>query len=172
MAAFTSLVEPAISRPISSAVPVGSTSPAIRPRYMTPMRSARPRTSSSSVETSTTAAPRSRSATMRRCTNSIEPTSSPRVGWATTSSRAAATARARARPSAGCRRTASTPAPAVEVVRTSNSSTRVSRVARDRVELQRRAGGERAACRRGRGRGSRRPRTTRPARRAGGPPGT
>ena len=60
--------------------------PAMRPRYMTAIRSASPSTSSSSVDTSTTAVPLSRSATMRRCTNSIEPTSSPRVGWATMSS--------------------------------------------------------------------------------------
>ena len=73
-------VDPAISSPISSGrVPAG-TSPMILPRYITAIRSARPSTSSSSVETSTTAVPRSRSATIRRCTNSIEPTSRPRVG--------------------------------------------------------------------------------------------
>ena len=39
-------------------------------------------TSSSSLETITTATPSSRIATIWRCMNSIEPTSSPRVGWA------------------------------------------------------------------------------------------
>ena len=34
-----------------------------------------------------TATPRSRCSTMRRCTNSIEPTSRPRVGWLASSSR-------------------------------------------------------------------------------------
>ena len=43
-------------------------------------------TSSSSADTSSTAAPWSRSSTIRRWMNSIEPTSRPRVGWATTSS--------------------------------------------------------------------------------------
>ena len=53
---------PAISRPISSRVGVRrGRSPMILPRYMTAIRSARPSTSSSSVETSTTAVPLSRS---------------------------------------------------------------------------------------------------------------
>ena len=43
--------------------------------------------SSSSADTSSTAAPASRISTMRWWMNSIEPTSSPRVGWATMSSR-------------------------------------------------------------------------------------
>ena len=34
-----------------------------------------------------TATPRSRCSTMRRCTNSMEPTSSPRVGWLASSNR-------------------------------------------------------------------------------------
>ena len=49
---------------------------------MTRMRSESERISSSSSETSRTALPSSRSATMRRCRYSIAPTSRPRVGWA------------------------------------------------------------------------------------------
>ena len=45
---------------LGAGVPAG-TSPAMRPRYMTAIRSASPSTSSSSVETSTTAVPSSRS---------------------------------------------------------------------------------------------------------------
>ena len=55
--------------------------PTSRPRYITAIRSASATTSSSSVETITTAVPRSRSSTSRRCRNSIAPTSTPRVGW-------------------------------------------------------------------------------------------
>ena len=63
-------------------VAVGGNSPTISPSYMTRMRSESERTSSSSSETSRTARPSSRSSTSRRCTNSIAPTSSPRVGCA------------------------------------------------------------------------------------------
>ena len=49
---------------------------------MTRIRSESERISSSSSETSRTARPSSRSSTSRRCTNSIAPTSSPRVGCA------------------------------------------------------------------------------------------
>ncbi len=55
--------------------------PMILPRYMTAMRSASSTTSSSSVDTMITGVPLSRSWTILRCRNSIEPTSTPRVGW-------------------------------------------------------------------------------------------
>ena len=64
-----------------------SRSSTIRPSYMTRMRSARSRISSSSNETSSTAQPASRCSTRRRCTNSIAPTSRPRVGCAASSRR-------------------------------------------------------------------------------------
>src|SRR6185369_9826744 len=119
-------VVPAISRPISAGSAPPDISPMIRPRYMTPIRSARPSTSSSSVDTTITAAPLSRSATIRLCTNSMEPTSRPRVGWATIStlsgrdsSRASTTFcwLPPDRVEAEC---------SIEDVRTSNSSTRSS----------------------------------------------
>ena len=52
------------------------------PSYMTRMRSESESISSSSSETSRIARPSSRSSTSRRCTNSIAPTSRPRVGCA------------------------------------------------------------------------------------------
>ncbi len=76
---------PAIIRPIRSRETFGGTMPMIRPRYMTAIRSPRASTSSSSEETSSTPAPRSRSSMIRRWTYSIEPTSSPRVGCEATS---------------------------------------------------------------------------------------
>ena len=54
---------------------------------MTAIRSPRLMTSSSSVDTSSTAVPSSRFSTTRLWMYSIEPTSSPRVGCAATSSR-------------------------------------------------------------------------------------
>src|SRR5204863_389506 len=54
---------------------------------MTRIRSESERISSSSSETSRTARPSSRSSTRRRWTNSIAPTSRPRVGWAAISTR-------------------------------------------------------------------------------------
>ena len=60
----------------------GANSPTISPSYMTRMRSESERISSSSSETSRTARPASRSSTSRRWTNSIAPTSRPRVGCA------------------------------------------------------------------------------------------
>ena len=57
-----------------------TTVPTIRPSYITAIRSARANTSSSSVETMITAVPLSRSAMIRLWMNSIEPTSTPRVG--------------------------------------------------------------------------------------------
>jgi hypothetical protein len=59
----------------------------IRPRYITAIRSASPTTSSSSLDTTSTAVPLSRSATIRLWMNSIDPTSTPRVGWAATNNR-------------------------------------------------------------------------------------
>ena len=56
--------------------------PMIRPRYITAIRSARPITSSSSLETTMTAVPMSRSLITRLWMNSIDPTSTPRVGCA------------------------------------------------------------------------------------------
>ena len=61
--------------------------PTMRPAYMTAIRSARATTSSSSVDTMITAVPWSRSRTIRLWTNSMEPTSRPRVGWLAMSSR-------------------------------------------------------------------------------------
>ena len=53
----------------------------MRPSYITAIRSASEKISSSSVETMITAVPRSRSSMIRLWMNSIEPTSTPRVGW-------------------------------------------------------------------------------------------
>ena len=71
---------PAIIRPSSSRAVSAVTMPTIRPRYITAIRSASATTSSSSVDTITTAVPVSRSSTIRLWMNSIEPTSTPRVG--------------------------------------------------------------------------------------------
>src|SRR6185436_6755525 len=72
---------PVISRPISSCVARdGSTSPATRPLCRTSRRSASAVTSSSSADTSSTAQPASRSATIFRWMNSMAPISTPRVG--------------------------------------------------------------------------------------------
>ena len=57
---------------------------------MTSSRSDRDMTSLRSAEESRTPAPRSRAATSALCTNSIAPTSTPRVGWLTISSRGSA----------------------------------------------------------------------------------
>src|SRR5581483_7909425 len=73
---------PSISSPISSSPAPAACSPTIRPSYMTRMRSASDSTSSSSSETRRIAWPSSRSATSRRWTYSMAPTSSPRVGCA------------------------------------------------------------------------------------------
>ena len=72
---------PAIIRPMSSRAMSGVTVPTIRPSYMTAIRSDRAKISSSSVDTMTTAVPLSRSAMIRLWMNSIDPTSTPRVGW-------------------------------------------------------------------------------------------
>src|SRR5262249_21494542 len=71
---------PVIAIPSSSSLTSGVYSPTIAPSNMTRIRSERDITSSSSSETSRTARPSPRSATSRRCTYSIAPTSSPRVG--------------------------------------------------------------------------------------------
>src|SRR5690606_37585310 len=71
---------PAIIWPMTSLAVVGSTMPTLLPRYMTMIRSASSTTSSSSVETISTGMPESRARTICSCTNSMEPTSSPRVG--------------------------------------------------------------------------------------------
>ena len=60
-------------------------SPRICPAWITTMRSARARISSSSLEISSTAMPRSAAARRRWPMNSIAPTSRPRHGWAATS---------------------------------------------------------------------------------------
>ncbi len=72
-----------------------------------------------------TATPWSRSSTIRRCTNSIEPTSRPRVGWLASSSRTR-------RPTSRARITFCWLPPdsvptgvSIEEVRTSNSATRL-----------------------------------------------
>ncbi len=78
---------PPMSRPSFSGVASsGSRMSTIRPWYMTAIRSASARTSSSSVLTMSTAAPSSRFSTIRRWMYSIEPTSRPRVGCAATRS--------------------------------------------------------------------------------------
>src|SRR5262249_50560366 len=71
---------PVMAMPSSSSDAVGGYSPTICPSYMTRIRSDSERISSSSSETSRIARPSSLSATSRRWTNSIAPTSRPRVG--------------------------------------------------------------------------------------------
>src|SRR5690606_34275433 len=78
---------PAIIRPSTSRSVSPGTMPTTLPRYITSTRSASAFTSSSSVDTISTAVPLSRSAMIRLCTNSIDPTSSPRVGCAAISRR-------------------------------------------------------------------------------------
>src|SRR5581483_2142972 len=73
---------PVIAKPSSSSVALGGNSPTIRPSYMTRIRSESDRISSSSSDTSRTARPASRCSTSLRWTNSIAPTSRPRVGCA------------------------------------------------------------------------------------------
>src|SRR4051812_20801427 len=73
---------PVIATPSSSSATLGGNSPTISPSNMTRIRSESERISSSSSETSRIARPSSRSATSRRWTYSIAPTSRPRVGWA------------------------------------------------------------------------------------------
>src|SRR6185312_7150175 len=75
---------PIISTPRTDSLTSGVCSATIRPSYMTRMRSESDRISSSSKLTSRMATPSSRTATSRWWTNSIAPTSSPRVGWAAT----------------------------------------------------------------------------------------
>ncbi len=62
-----------------------SSSPMIRPRDITTMRSDRSRISSNSVEISSTAMPEAAAARSRAVVYSIAPTSRPRVGWEATS---------------------------------------------------------------------------------------
>ena len=90
-----------------------------------------------------TATPWSRCRTMRRCTNSIEPTSRPRVGWLATST-------LWSRPSSLARMTFCWLPPdsvptgvSADWVRTSNSSTRSRRVAGDGAQVEVDARGER-----------------------------
>src|ERR671924_379799 len=75
-------VPPGIAMPSCSSVTSGPYSATIRPSYRTRMRSASESTSSISSEIRSTARPSSRSSTSRRWTNSIAPTSRPRVGCA------------------------------------------------------------------------------------------
>ena len=75
-------VPPIIAMPSSSSVTSVPYSATIAPSYMTSIRSESDRISSSSSETSNTPLPRSRASTSCRWTNSIAPTSNPRVGWA------------------------------------------------------------------------------------------
>ena len=65
LARASSVGTPAIIRPSTSREVSGGTMPTIRPRYITAIRSASATTSSSSVDTISTAVPRSRSATSR-----------------------------------------------------------------------------------------------------------
>ena len=76
------------------------------------------------MEISTTAAPRSRSATIRRCTNSIDPTSRPRVGCATISSFSGRDSSRASTTFCWLPPESVVAAAAVDEVRTSNSSTR------------------------------------------------
>src|SRR5690606_13447456 len=86
---------PAMSRPSFSRGVSAGTMSMIEPWYMTAMRSARALTSSSSVEMISTGTPESRTAMMRSWMNSIDPTSTPRVGCeATRSFRSRASSRA------------------------------------------------------------------------------
>src|SRR5690606_32684651 len=62
---------PAIIRPSTSRGVSPGTMPTTSPRYITAIRSARAETSSSSVETTTTATPASLASMIRLCTNSI-----------------------------------------------------------------------------------------------------
>src|SRR5918999_792693 len=72
---------PVMAKPSSSSETSGGNSPTISPSYIARMRSASARTSSNSSDTSRIPRPASRSAMRRLWTNSIAPTSSPRVGW-------------------------------------------------------------------------------------------
>ena len=84
-AAATVPPEPSMYSPTSALVTfVGSRSATILPSNITSRRSARAITSSSSDDTIRTAAPLSRSSTIREWMYSIEPTSMPRVGWEAT----------------------------------------------------------------------------------------
>src|SRR6185503_16367467 len=85
--AGTSALPVAMIRPTRSFSAVSASRIATRrPRYMTPIRSDNSMISSSSAETSRTAVPASRLATICLWMNSMEPTSIPRVGWSATSS--------------------------------------------------------------------------------------
>src|SRR5690606_1299188 len=77
-----SALTPAIMSPSFSRGVSPGTIPTTRPRYITRMRSARAATSSSSVEITITGTPASRVSTIRLWMNSMDPTSTPRVGWA------------------------------------------------------------------------------------------
>src|SRR5262249_52646180 len=77
---------PAINRPISSRGVSGETVAMIRPRYITAIRSDSAITSSSSLEISRTAVPMPRSCMIWLWMNSIDPTSTPRVGCEATNS--------------------------------------------------------------------------------------
>jgi hypothetical protein len=72
-------------RPTASFEMGMSNGPTSRPWNITATRSARARTSSSSEDTSTTAVPSSRLTTICLWMYSIDPTSTPRVGWEATS---------------------------------------------------------------------------------------
>jgi Na+/H+ antiporter NhaC len=78
---FLFVVEPVINKPISfSSVFFGSKTSTILPSYITAMRSDKDKISSKSAEMSKIAFPLSLSFNICWCTNSIEPTSNPRVG--------------------------------------------------------------------------------------------
>src|ERR671914_1468178 len=72
---------PVMAKPSSSSDTSGGNSPTISPSYIARMRSASARTSSNSSDTSRIPRPASRSAMRRLWTNSMAPTSRPRVGW-------------------------------------------------------------------------------------------
>ena len=164
---------PAIIRPSTSReVPAGDL--ADDPAAVHAPRSGRraPSTSSSSVETTITAAPVSRSRD-DPLVDELDRADVERRGWAgrRRAAAAAGTARGRARPSAGCRRTGS-PAGGrrCDGVRTSNSLDPLLGVlARSRARSSASRADERRAVVAGRAPGSRRRRSCRPGRRAAGP---
>ena len=83
MTASSSTSTPAMARPTAVSLIVSwVNSEMIAPRWMTSSRSDRLITSLRSAEISRTPAPRSRAETSALWTNSIAPTSTPRVGWA------------------------------------------------------------------------------------------
>ena len=117
--------------------------PTILPRYITATRSASATTSSSSVETISTAVPLSRSATSRRCRNSIAPTSTPRVGWVAISTDSGRDSSRASTTFCWLPPDSDDTGVSTDWVRMSNSATRCSALAWIAAQVQRHALGER-----------------------------